>query len=47
MTLIFSESGAIPEKALEALVAPAKGLDMAEVRTQIAEQRAEAKTADD
>jgi thioredoxin 1 len=45
--LIFSQSGAIPESALEDLVTQAKELDMAEVHTQIAEQKAEAETAKD
>ena len=39
--LLFSQSGAIPESALEDLVTQAKELDMAEVHTQIAEQKAE------
>ena len=43
--LLFSQSGAIPESALEDLVTQAKELDMAEVHTQIAEQKAE--TAND
>jgi thioredoxin 1 len=45
--LIFSQSGAIPESALEDLVTQAKELDMAEVHTKIAEQKAEAETAKD
>jgi len=45
--LLFSQSGAIPESALEDLVTKAKELDMAEVHTQIAEQKAEAETAND
>jgi thioredoxin 1 len=45
--LIFSQSGAIPESALEDLVTQAKELDMVEVHTQIAEQKAEAETAKD
>ena len=45
--LVFSQSGAIPESALEDLITKAKELDMAKVHTQIAEQKAEAKTAKD
>jgi thioredoxin 1 len=45
--LILSQSGAIPESALEDLVTQAKELDMAEVHTKIAEQKAEAETAKD
>jgi thioredoxin 1 len=45
--LIFSQSGAIPESAFEDLVTQAKELDMAEVHTKIAEQKAEAETAKD
>jgi thioredoxin 1 len=45
--LIFSQSGAIPESALEDLVNQAKELDMVEVHTQIAEQKTKAETAKD
>jgi thioredoxin 1 len=45
--LVFSQSGAIPESALEDLITKAKELDMAKVHTQIAEQKAEAETAND
>jgi len=45
--LLFSQAGAIPESALEDLVTQAKGLDMAEVHAQIAEQKTEAEAAND
>ena len=45
--LLFSQSGAIPESALEDLVTKAKELDMAEVHAQVSEQKAEAETAND
>jgi len=35
--LLYAEAGALPEAALDELVTKARGLDMAEVRAQIAE----------
>ena len=46
--IIFSQPGALPEGALEQVIAKAKALDMDDVRKQIAEQQAaepEAKAA--
>ncbi|WP_324970193.1 thioredoxin [Thermobifida fusca] len=40
--VVFSQAGAIPEQALEALIADARKLDMDEVRRKIAEQSAKA-----
>lgn len=37
--LVFSQAGALPRPALEQVVAAVKGLDMDEVRAQIAAQR--------
>ena len=45
--LLFSQAGAIPESALEDLVTQAKGLDMAEVHAQIAEEKDAPKAAND
>ena len=39
--LLFRESGALPAAALEELVTKAKALDMDEVRTKIAESKAQ------
>ncbi|NHU84701.1 thioredoxin [Kocuria sp. JC486] len=39
--LVFSQAGALPESALEQVVDAVKGLDMDEVRQQVAEQQAE------
>ncbi|KAA9395256.1 thioredoxin [Kocuria coralli] len=38
--LVFSQAGALPESALEQVVDAVKGLDMDEVRKQVAEQQA-------
>ena len=38
--IIFSQPGALPEGALEQVIAKAKALDMDDVRKQIAEQQA-------
>lgn len=44
--LVFSQPGALPEKVLEDLVSQVKGLDMDEIRRQIAEaEAAEAKVS--
>ena len=43
--VVFLQAGAIPEQALEALIADARKLDMDEVRRKIAEQSAKACTA--
>lgn len=40
--LVFSQAGALPAAALEQVIAAVKGLDMAEVRAQLAEQQASA-----
>ena len=41
--LVFRESGALPAKAFDELIAAVEGLDMDEVRTQVAEaEKAEA-----
>ncbi len=40
--LVFAQPGALPQSALEDLVGQVKGLDMDEVRKQIAEQQAAA-----
>jgi len=37
--MVFSQSGALPEAALEDLVSQVQGLDMDEVRRQISEQQ--------
>lgn len=39
--LVFAQSGALPEKALEDVLTQVKNLDMNEVRTQIAKEEAE------
>jgi len=36
--IVFSQPGALPQKALEQIVEKAKGLDMEEVRKQIAQE---------
>ncbi len=41
--LLFSQAGALPESALTDIITQAKGLDMAEVHAQIAEQEAKTK----
>jgi thioredoxin len=41
--LLLAQAGALPEGALEELLAKVRGLDMDEVRRQLAEQPAEAK----
>ena len=41
--LLFSQAGALPESALTDIVTQAKGLDMADVHAQIAEQEAKTK----
>ncbi|MDO5617452.1 thioredoxin [Kocuria sp.] len=38
--LVFSQAGALPESALDQVVDAVKGLDMEEVRKQVAEQQA-------
>ena len=38
--IVFSQPGALPQNALEQIVSKAKGLDMEEVRKQIAQQQA-------
>ena len=40
--MIFSQAGALPGSALEEVIAKAKGLDMAEVHRQVAEQEKKA-----
>jgi thioredoxin 1 len=37
-TVIYNEPGALPSEALESLITQAKGLDMDEVRSKLAEQ---------
>jgi thioredoxin 1 len=37
-TVIYNEPGALPSEALESLISQAKGLDMDEVRSKLAEQ---------
>jgi len=44
--LLYSEAGALPPQALEKLIETVKGLDMADVKKQIAEAEAKAKGAD-
>ncbi len=39
--LVFAQPGALPKESLEQVVQAVKGLDMAEVRAQVAAQRAE------
>ena len=39
--LVFREAGALPPSALEDLIGQVKGLDMEEVRRQVAEQNSE------
>lgn len=39
--LIFSQAGALPAAALEDLITQVRGLDMEEIRAQVAEQMAE------
>ncbi len=39
--LLFRESGALPQKALDELVTQAKGLDMAKVKAEMAKHAAE------
>ncbi len=43
--MVFSQAGALPEAAVEDLVGQIKGLDMDDVRRQIAEHEAEHATA--
>lgn len=43
--LLFNQSGALPETTLEEVVARVKDLDMDEVRTAIAEEKAKAEAA--
>ncbi|MEU9130840.1 thioredoxin [Kitasatospora sp. NPDC048540] len=40
--LVFAQAGALPEPALEDLIAQARKLDMAEVHANVAEQKAKA-----
>lgn len=44
--LVFREAGALPPAALEDLIQQVKGLDMDEVRRQVAEQNAAADAAE-
>ncbi len=44
--LLYAEPGALPPQALEKLIETVQGLDMAEVRKQIAEAEAKAKGKD-
>ena len=39
--LVFSQAGALPAPALAQVIAAVKGLDMAEVRSQLAQQHAQ------
>ena len=41
--IIFSQSGALPESALEDILGQAKALDMAQVHKEVAEQQAKQK----
>lgn len=43
--LVFSQPGALPEEALEQVITAVKGLDMDDVRKQIAQQQAQAADA--
>lgn len=43
--VIFSQAGALPKGAFQDVITQAKGLDMAEVHKQVAEQQAEAGNA--
>ncbi|MEV6209881.1 thioredoxin [Kitasatospora sp. NPDC051914] len=43
--LVFAQPGALPEPALEDLIAQARKLDMAEVHEKVAKARAEAEAA--
>ena len=43
---LFSQAGMLPEGALEDVISKAKGLDMAEVHKQVAEQAEESKPAE-
>ncbi|MCW8916893.1 MAG: thioredoxin [Magnetovibrio sp.] len=45
--LIFSQPGALPEEALEQLITQIKGLDMDDVRKQIADAQAQAELEGD
>ncbi len=45
--LIFSQPGALPEEALDQLITQIKGLDMDDVRKQIAEAQAKAELEGD
>ncbi|MFT3840111.1 MAG: thioredoxin [Myxococcaceae bacterium] len=45
--LLYAEAGALPPQALEKLIETVKGLDMAEVKKQIAEAEAKAKAGGD
>ncbi|CAN5148626.1 thioredoxin [soil metagenome] len=44
--LVFSQPGALPAPALDQVIAAVRGLDMAEVHRQIAEQQSAAPAAD-
>lgn len=44
--LVFSQPGALPEQALEQVITAVKGLDMDDVRRQIAEQDANEASAE-
>lgn len=39
--IVFSQAGALPEPALEQLITAVEGLDMEDVRKQVAEQQAQ------
>ncbi|MCL1872228.1 MAG: thioredoxin [Promicromonosporaceae bacterium] len=43
--IVFEQAGALPARQLEELVAAIRGIDMAEVHRQVAEQQAAAQTA--
>lgn len=40
--IVFSQAGALPEQSLQQLISGVKGLDMEDVRRQVAEQQAAA-----
>ena len=40
--LVYHEAGALPAKALDALIDQVRGLDMVELKQKIAEERAQA-----
>jgi thioredoxin len=44
--MVFNQSGALPESALEELITAVRDLDMEEVRKQIAEQEAQQASTD-